>query len=155
MKKTKDLDIRDYEQDIKAFSIKLMDTKRDWDIIIGIGRGGLIPAVYVSKFLNKPFGVIIAGRYIGDDQEGGKIKISSLAVLPHHCGPKTSILVIDDIADKGITLHAVKDVLKNMFDHVDYAVLYYKPSSTFLPNYYLEKVDNDVWVQFPHEREVI
>ena len=65
----------------------------------------------------------------------------------------TRVLVIDDIADKGLTLHAVNDYLKNMFTKVDFATIYYKMSSSFIPDYWIETVDNDLWISFPYEME--
>jgi len=150
------LDIEQYEQEILEFCDKIKKISTQWDIVIGIGQGGILPAIYVARTLNKPLGVIIANRYKGDDKEGGKIKLSSLTMFPilkDYDRQMMRALVVDDIADRGITLRAVKEYLKNVFDGVDYAVVYYKPRSTFIPDIYHERIDNSTWVQFPHERK--
>jgi len=87
------------------------------DSIYGIPRGGLIPAVMVSHKLGLPF---------------------AKAILPN-------TLVIDDIADSGITLDNTVGCYT--------AVLHYKPhTSCFEPNVYAEKHEGDEWVIYPFER---
>ena len=87
------------------------------DSVTGIARGGLIPAVMVSHKLNLP--------YVG-------------AV-----GPNT--LVIDDIADSGVTLENAPGVYT--------AVLHYKPhTSCFKPTIWAEEHKGNEWIIYPFER---
>ena len=141
---------------IKALCIKLEPYKDDWSMIIGVGRGGIIPAIYVSHYLNKPMGVIMASRYAEGETEGGRIKLSTPALFPITAYPheRTRVLVIDEMVDEGVTLHAVKDYFKNVFDKVDFAVVLYKPRSTFMPNYYVKMIDNNDWIVFPTDRNI-
>ena len=78
------------------------------DSVMGLPRGGLIPAVMVSHRLNLP-----------------------LVTLPE---PHT--LVIDDIADSGVTLTNTPGIYT--------AVLHYKPhTSVFKPNLYSVEYKGD------------
>ena len=87
------------------------------DSVIGIARGGLIPAVMVSHRLNLPYVNVV--------------------------GPNT--LVIDDIADSGITLKNSPGVYT--------AVLHYKPhTSCFKPTIWAKEHKGDEWIIYPFER---
>ena len=87
------------------------------DSVMGLPRGGLIPAVMVSHRLSLP-----------------------LVTLPE---PHT--LVIDDIADSGVTLEKSPGVYT--------AVLHYKPhTSSFKPTIWAEEHNSDEWLIYPFER---
>ena len=87
------------------------------DSVTGIARGGLIPAVMVSHKLGLPYVDVV--------------------------GPNT--LVIDDIADSGVTLENAPGIYT--------AVLHYKPhTSCFKPNIWAEEHNGNEWVIYPFER---
>jgi len=88
------------------------------DSVMGLPRGGLIPAVMVSHRLGLP-----------------------LVTLPE---PHT--LVIDDIADSGVTLTNTPGIYT--------AVLHYKPhTSVFKPNLYSVEYKGDDFLVYPWEHE--
>ncbi len=86
------------------------------DSVHGIARGGLIPAVMISHKLDLPY-VNVVGK---------------------------NTLVIDDIADSGVTLEKAPGVYT--------AVLHYKPhTSCFKPNLWAELHEGDEWLIYPWE----
>ena len=88
------------------------------DSVMGLPRGGLIPAVMVSHRLGLP-----------------------LVTLPE---PHT--LVIDDIADSGVTLTNTPGIYT--------AVLHYKPhTSVFKPDLYSVLYKGDDFLVYPWEHE--
>ena len=88
------------------------------DSVMGLPRGGLIPAVMVSHRLDLP-----------------------LVTLPE---PHT--LVIDDIADSGVTLTNTPGIYT--------AVLHYKPhTSVFKPDLYSVEYKGDDFLVYPWEHE--
>ena len=90
--------------------------------IHGLSRGGLIPAVMLSHKLNIPY-------------------------TPHpELFPKEHVLIVDDIADSGLTL----DRWKNY----ETAVLHYKPhTSKTVPGIWATKHEGDEWIIYPWEGE--
>ena len=84
--------------------------------VYGIPRGGLCMAVMLSHYANIP-------------------------VLQAPC---KNCIVIDDIADTGLTLLHCKE--KGYF----IATMYYHKQSKVVPNYY-EKEKKDQWIVFPWE----
>jgi hypoxanthine phosphoribosyltransferase len=114
---------KEIENLVDTLAYKISLSKPLPKYIIGLQRGGLIPAVLLSHKLNIPL---------------GNIKEN------HYQNSKT-ILVVDDIADTGETL-------KN-YSKYPTAVLHYKPQSIHIPTFYANLVDNDEWIIFPWENK--
>jgi len=119
------------------------------DIIIGIARGGLVPARMVCDLLLLDEMISISTEHWGtaSKKEKARIKIS----LPKEAdisGKK--VLVVDDIADTGDSFLLIMDYLKEKgpFD-IRTAVFQYKTSSTFIPDYWGEKLEEWNWVIYP------
>jgi len=107
----------DVETLVKELCIKIITELPNIDSVHGIARGGLIPAVMVSHMLDLPYVDLV--------------------------GPNT--LVIDDIADSGLTLEKAPGVYT--------AVLHYKShTSSFKPNIWAEEHKGDEWIVYPFER---
>jgi hypothetical protein len=98
---------------------------KKYDLIAGVTRGGLIPAVYISHRLKLPM--------IAMDKEER---------LPVDC----RILVIDEIYDTGETLLGI--MKKN--PAADFGAIYHQASLPPL-NYFGEKKVLDKWIVFPWE----
>jgi len=65
---------------------------------------------------------------------------------PHY----PDMLVIDDIADSGVTLKEMSE----RFPMLMYATLHYKEGSIYKPRYYSEKINKDYgWIVYPWEKE--
>jgi len=106
----------DIEELVKEICKQIPLTTPTIDSVHGIARGGLIPAVMVSHLTNLPYVNVV--------------------------GPNT--LVIDDIADSGVTLEKSPGVYT--------AVLHYKPhTSSFKPNISAYIHEGDEWVLYPWE----
>ena len=99
--------------------------------IMGITRGGLIPAVIISNMLN----------------------IRKVYSLEIYQVPEMSsiekVLLIDDISDSGTTLKLTSEMMSGK--EVVTASLFLKHKTTFTPNVYGTVVPDDLWVVFPWE----
>ena len=106
----------DVESLVKDLCTKIKFDQVNIDSVHGIARGGLIPAVLISHELGLPY--------------------------VHAVGPNT--LVVDDIADTGVTLENGPGVYT--------AVLHYKPhTSCFQPNMWADIHKGDEWLIYPWE----
>ena len=81
------------------------------EIIVSINRGGCIPGVYLSHFLNKPHKMVDIKSI--DNQ---KISVNTLKKFK-------SALIIDDINDTGKTFTIVKETFDNTNADIRYAAL--------------------------------
>jgi uncharacterized protein len=61
--------------------------------------------------------------------------------------------LVDDLADSGVTLHAVVNRLKEMPAIVELrsAVIWVKGVSTYVPEYHVESLPTSPWIHQPFE----
>lgn len=112
--------------------------------IFGVARGGLIPAVLVSHRLDVPFAGSIHHQ-TRDSAGPGERGLWDWESLP----PMSRDVVVEDIVDTGKTARELK--LIPMFANAPIAALYAKPRGKPLASYFVEEVEQDVWVYFPWE----
>lgn len=132
---------------------KLVKESFSPDIIAGISRGGLVPAriisdLYLAEFKKPTLAIMQIGFYSGV----GKTTKEPIIYqdLPGHIHGK-KILLIDDVADSGISLEfATKYLNMKKPLEVKIGTLYFKPWSIVIPHYYIEETEK--WIIFPHER---
>lgn len=113
-------------------------------IIVGIARGGWIPARLMADFFHTKQTANIkveAYQTIGQSNE----PVITQDILTNIKGK--SVLVVDDVADSGATLQAVLEDLQSRHPkEVKTAMLYYKPRSSLKPDFYIH--DTSAWVIF-------
>ncbi|MCZ7394172.1 MAG: phosphoribosyltransferase [Candidatus Methanoperedens sp.] len=117
------------------------------DLVIGIARGGLVPARVVCDFLLKKDLAAIKVEHWGIAAMLGKAEIKFPLPIDIK-GEK--ILIVDDVADSGDTFSVVMDYIKEKNpSEVKTAVLHYKTCSTCVPDYWAEKQDGWKWIIYP------
>jgi hypoxanthine phosphoribosyltransferase len=118
------------------------------DVIIGIARGGWIPARILSDiFFTRETANVKVDLYRGIYERDHKARI--VQALPKEMKWKTPLLV-DDISDTGDSLiaaleHAEKRGLKNART----ATIHVKPWTKLVPDFYVTKTED--WVVYPWE----
>ena len=118
---------------IKDLGELIRPNKDKYKMIVGIPRGGMIIAVWLSHQLNIQ---LIDG-------------FNSLYDWYCDIHNPERILIVDDIVDTGKTLQELKD--NGII--CDTAALHYKPRSIIKPTYFSKEVENDLWVSYPWERD--
>lgn len=130
---------------ILAHKIKISGYKPD--LVIGIARGGLVPARVVCDFLLQKDLAAIKVEHWGIAATLGKARLKY--PLPVDISGK-SILVVDDVVDTGDTFSVIMDYIKEKNpSEVKTAVLHYKTCSTIVPDYWAEKQDKWQWIIYP------
>lgn len=118
------------------------------DIIVGVARGGWIPARILSDLLQIPkLANVTTQFYLGI----AKTKHEPTITQPVSVSVKgRKILVVDDLADTGKSLQLVNSHLKNQgASEVRIAAIYCKPWSIITPDYYEKETRQ--WIVFPWE----
>ncbi|MDJ0272843.1 MAG: phosphoribosyltransferase [Candidatus Caldarchaeum sp.] len=140
---------RDVELGADALAEKIVDGRCSVDTIIGVLRGGMIVADFLSDILDVREVYVIGCRsYTGTVST--ELKIYHDLALDRLDG--RNVLLVDDVADTGSTLDAaVEKILKPRNpERVTTATLLKKPWSRYTPDYYVE--ETDAWIVFPWER---
>jgi hypoxanthine phosphoribosyltransferase len=122
--------------------------------IVGIGRGGLIPATLLAYKL----GVKDIHNYSVQTYNDKNTRTDNFKTLqtPDACLSELtneSVLVVDDLSDSGHTLRYINDELINRYNLKDVktATLFVKDQTTFLPDFFITKFPSTTWLTFPWE----
>ena len=118
------------------------------DVIVGVSKGGWIPARIMSDLLENPkLANVTAEFYVGV----AETKHEPIITQPVSVSVKgKKVLVVDDLADTGKSLKLVNLHLKKQgASEIKIATIYYKPWSIIVPHYY-EK-ETRCWIVFPWE----
>ena len=117
------------------------------EIVLGIARGGLLPAGAVAYALDvKNVFMMNVEFYTGVDE---RLEVPVfLPPVPDAVDlAGTRLLVVDDVADTGGTLELVLDFCRGVVAEVRTAVIYEKPRSTVRCEYVWRPTDR--WIDFP------
>jgi uncharacterized protein len=121
-----------FETCVEKIAKDIQQSGEVYDYIVGIPRGGLVPAVLLSHILNIK-----------------TLEVQEMFNFEHH-HHRANILLIDDIADSGNTLAKYSS-------SIDKATIYCKldlVGTKDQPKYFARVADKDDWIMFPYEREI-
>lgn len=146
---------REYHRLIERLALSIYDSGWEFDQILCLARGGLRVGDVLSRLFDRPLAILSTSSYRGQGgTEQGELIIS--ASISSTAGPlQGKVLVVDDLADSGATLTAVASHLRAKFSEVSEmrsAVLWWKPQSSFAPDFYVDKLLTNSWIHQPFER---
>ena len=114
-----------------------------WKAVVAITRGGMIPAMIVSRELDiRVVDTISVRSYSHQSQTEARVTKSPQADL---MGDGTGILVIDDLVDTGRTL----ELVRRLYPKAHFATVYAKPAGRPMVDSYITEVSQDTWIFFP------
>jgi uncharacterized protein len=117
------------------------------DLIVGVARGGTIPARILADLMDAPYASIQVKLYTDIAYAGATPQL--MQPLNVSVTDKR-VLLVDDIADSGRSLQFAEAYLKGQgAADVQTVTLYFKPTCAHIPDYYQKTTDN--WVVFPWE----
>jgi len=118
------------------------------DVVIGIARGGLIPAVMLSHLLRTEFDFVRILFYTDIEKHLERPLLLKPVTIRLQ---NKRVLIVDDVVDTGKTMQvAIEHVRHCGAMDVRTAALCCKTRTLRTPDYYVEFVDH--WVVFPWER---
>lgn len=115
----------------------------DYDYIVGIARGGLIPAVMLSHHFDVPL------RTLHWQTRDG-MRVSDMT-LPNLIQEGGRVLIVDDFIDSGRTMRELLEDWGVHRDQVEIAALFYNPAQDVKPDFYARIIDRRIdqrWISF-------
>ena len=114
-----------------------------WRAVVGITRGGLVPAMIVARELDiRTVDTISIKSYNHQNQGAAQVIKSPQAEL---MGDGSGILIVDDLVDSGKT----REVVRKLYPRAHFATVYAKPSGKPQVDSYITEVSQDTWIFFP------
>ncbi len=131
---------------IEQDAIQLADQLRPLGPFKGLAaitRGGMAPALLIAQLLDiRHIDTIGISTY--QDRTVGAPELLKSPSL----GTGLGWLVIDDLADTGTTLKAIRP----LYPEAIYAALYTKPLGKPLLDHYVTEMEQNIWLIFPWEK---
>lgn len=143
----------DVQRQVQELLRQMWHTGWKPDYVVGITRGGLTPANFISQYLDVPMHTLKVSL-----QDGRKDCESNLWMAEDAMDDR-NILIVDDINDSGATLNWIKDdwdIGDRWGQNVRVAVMYDNESSDsqHSPDYAAESINKAAdpqWIVFPWE----
>ncbi len=121
----------------------LLTSNKNWNIIVAITRGGLVPAGILSQTLNiKHIETICLSSYSDETHSQSEINI-----LKKFETDREDVLVVDDLIETGKTFQIAKQMMPN----ATFSCLYSKTERSIIIDYFVKKYDPNRWLVFPWE----
>jgi uncharacterized protein len=121
----------------------------DYDVLLAITRGGLVPAGMLAYRLGIRNILVAAVEYYDDaGRPGPKPTFLQFPADPQLRGQR--ILIVDEVWDSGTTIHAVTQRVRQAGGRPTTVVLHYKPTHSVVPgepDFFA--VTTDRWVVYP------
>lgn len=152
-----DYDYDDFRAGIDHIAKSITASGWTPDYIVGIVRGGSIPAVYLSHSLKVP--VVMVAWNTRDETIFGK-ECNTWIPEDLHDGKK--ILIVDDIVDGGDTIRELLDDWSKStagigdlpVDNLRVAAMYYNTAQDVVVDFYhctIDRNEDPRWIVFPWE----
>lgn len=115
------------------------------DLVVGIKRGGVVPALHLSHELEKPMEVITWQTRDVQEQCHNEIILEKIR-------DGARVVFVDDINDSGRTLREVMDFYAEHPENVFFATLIEKTNTAHPSDFSSLKLGNEKWIVFPWEK---
>lgn len=149
-----------YDQMIQGVNyISRQMSQENWrpDYVVGLLRGGIIPAVHLSHWWDIPLIALPWSTRDGKTSETKNIQPISDLILS-----RKKVLVVDDICDSALTLDQVTQSTYQKVGAVNYDSDFYRTAvlhhnigqDIFEPSYYhieINKTEDPSWIVYPWE----
>lgn len=148
------VDWSSYHQLIERLVILVHQSGESFDQILCLARGGLRVGDVFSRIFDLPLAILATSSYRDDaGHTQGALNIAPFITTTQ--GTLSGrILVVDDMVDSGQTLDLVCKHLLYTYPGIaslKTAVLWYKIDSVIEPDYFVEKLSGNLWIDQPFE----
>ena len=144
----------EYHRLIERLALKVHESGWKFDMVLCLARGGVRPGDVFSRIFDVPLAILSTSSY---REEAGTVRgdLDIAKYMTMTKGPLAGrILLVDDLADSGVTLDKVTRHLSENFTgvtEVKSAVIWVKGTSSIRPDYFLEDLPHNPWIHQPFE----
>lgn len=145
----------EYHHKIETLAVKIYQSDWQFDHIVCLAKGGLRVGDILCRLYDVPLAVLSTASYGGEEnRDRGRIKFSQhLSTIQPLNG---NILLVDDLVDSGISLaESLKWLQTNYRENIvdiRTAVIWYKSTSVKTPNYFVDYLSDNPWINQPFEK---
>lgn len=144
----------EYHRLIERLALMVHESGWQFDTILCLARGGMRPGDILSRIFEVPLAIMSTSSY----RENAGTQQGHLDIAHYITTPKGKIsgrvLLVDDLADSGVTLQAVVENLREHYPAITdlrSAVLWTKGVSCYQPDYSVEHLPTSPWIHQPFE----
>ncbi len=144
----------EYHRLIEKLALMVHESGWQFDTILCLARGGMRPGDVLSRIFEVPLAIMSTSSY----RENAGQTQGHLDIAHYITTPKGQIagrvLLVDDLADSGVTLQAVIENLRTHYPAITElrsAVLWTKGVSGFQPDFSVEHLPTSPWIHQPFE----
>jgi hypoxanthine phosphoribosyltransferase len=144
----------EYHTLIERLALKVYESGWKFDQVLCLARGGVRPGDVFSRIFDVPLAILSTSSY---REEAGTVRgdLDIAKYMTMTKGPLAGkILLVDDLADSGVTLDKVTRHLADNFTgvtEVKSAVIWVNGTSSIMPDYFLEELPHNPWIHQPFE----
>jgi len=145
---------KQYNTLVERLALNVYESGYSFNQIICIARGGLRVGDVLSRIYELPLAILSTHSY---SASGGTIR-GELVIAEHMTmtAPRLGdrVLLVDDMVDSGHTLAAVHAELPKRFPRIvalKTAVVWWKACSVFKPDYHVDYLAENPWINQPFE----
>ena len=140
-----------YHKKTEQLAVQVHKDGWEFNQVVCIAKGGMRVGDIFARIFDVPLAILSVESY-----KRGTITFSrDLAKTSPNIGSK--VLLVDDLADSGITLKKSIDWMDHVYgfyldEPIRTAVLFYKAVSNYKPNYYVDYLEDSPWIHMPYEK---
>ena len=148
----------EYNRTVEKLAIQIDESGYKPTILIGIMRGAAPMIDVLSRIFKLKCAYLAVESYSGkgiEDEQGNIVFSREMSSIAPNMGGR--ILLCDDLSDTGITFNKSIDWLnqygpiKGKIDEIKTATLWKKKKSTFEPDFFAVKLEENPWIVQPFE----
>jgi xanthine phosphoribosyltransferase len=138
-------------RDARALAWRLQGRGPDdgnWRAVVAITRGGMAPAMIVSRELDiRTVDTISVKSYHSGGGKADQRREAQVIKAPDATlmGDGEGILIVDDLVDSGKTL----ELVRSLYPKAHFACVYAKPEGEKQTDTFITGVSQDTWIFFP------
>ena len=148
----------EYHKKTEELAIKIHDDGWEFNQVVCIAKGGMRVGDVFARIFDVPLAILSVESYKGTgvkNKRGAVTFSRDLAKTTPNIGSK--VLLVDDLADSGITLKKSIDWLQHFYgfyldEPIRTGVLFEKSVSSFKPDYNVDYLEDSPWIHMPFEK---